>query len=370
MTRLHSLYDEFGQSPWIDNIRRDWLNDGTLADLVRQGVRGVTSNPSIFAKAFATSSAYDGLLAESGDRDAEAVFERLAVADVRDACDVLGEVHEMSRAAFASGSRRYCDGFVSLEVSPRLARDAAATVESAQRLAREVGRANLMIKIPATREGLPAIREVLGAGINVNVTLIFSLERYDEVLSAWMDGLELAREHGHDLSAIASVASFFVSRVDSAVDALLPDGDPRRGTTANAQVAGAYITNRQRLSSDRAAALLADGAQVQRPLWASTSTKNPTYYDLLYVDAIAADETVNTMPDATLAGVLDHGDFTTSRLLAREDCHEAAALLDELPDSISLAAVTERLEVDGVQAFVDSYEELLATVSAKLEGTK
>lgn len=370
MTRLHSLYDEYGQSPWIDNIRRDWLNDGTLADLVRQGVRGVTSNPSIFAKAFATSSAYDGLLAESGDRDAEAVFERLAVADVRDACDVLGEVHDTSRAEFASGTRRYCDGFVSLEVSPRLARDAVATVEAAKRLAREVGRDNLMIKIPATREGLPAIREVLGAGINVNVTLIFSLERYDEVLSAWMDGLELAREHGHDLSTIASVASFFVSRVDSAVDALLPDGDPRRGTTANAQVAGAYITNRQRLSSDRAAALLADGAQVQRPLWASTSTKNPSYYDLLYVDAIVADETVNTMPDATLAGVLDHGDFATSRLLTRVDCHEAAARLDELPDTISLAAVTERLEVDGVQAFVDSYEELLVTVSAKLEATK
>ena len=367
MTRLQVLYDEYGQSPWIDNIRRDWLNDGTLADLVRQGVRGVTSNPSIFAKAFATSNAYDDLLAQSRSGDAEAVFERLAVADVRDACDVLSEVHEGSRADFASGARRYCDGFVSLEVSPRLARDGAATIAAATRLAGEVGRDNLMIKIPATREGLSAIREVLGSGINVNVTLIFSLARYEEVLGAWLDGLELARTRGHDLGRIASVASFFVSRVDAAVDALLPDGDPRRGTTANAQVAGAYIVNRVCLASDRAKALLADGAQVQRPLWASTSTKNPHYYDLLYVDNIVANETVNTMPDATLAGVLDHGDFTTSRLLDKEQCHEAAAGLGELPDYVSLAAVTEKLEVDGVQSFVDAYEELLATVAAKLE---
>lgn len=367
MTKLTTLYEQYGQSPWIDNIRRDWLNDGTLADLVAQGIRGVTSNPSIFAKAFATSSAYDHLLSTAGDADAEELFETLAVVDVQDACDVLREVHDASRADFTSGLRRYCDGFVSLEVSPHLARDTHGTVAAAKRLATAVGRDNVMIKIPATKEGLPAVREVLGAGINVNVTLIFSLERYDEVLSAWMDGLELARTNGHDLARVASVASFFVSRVDAAVDALLPEGDVRRGTTANAQVAGAYEIYRRRIASERALALLGAGAQVQRPLWASTSTKNPSYYDLLYVDFIVADETVNTMPDATFVGVLDHGDFASSTLLDDAGIRRAAARLHELPSEISLSAVTDKLEIDGVNAFVDSYVELLATVSAKIQ---
>jgi transaldolase len=276
MTTLNDLYEQYGQSPWIDNIRRDWLNDGTLAELVAKGVRGVTSNPSIFAKALATSTAYDAF-----NDDPETVFERLAVADVRDACDVLTSVNQSSRAEFSSGARRYLDGFVSLEVSPRLARDTAGTIDAAHRLFNEVHRDNVMIKIPATKEGLPAIRDVLGAGINVNVTLIFSLERYDEVLTAWMDGLELARRQGHDVSKIASVASFFVSRVDAAVDALLSSDDPRRGTTANAQVAGAYKLYRGRMAAERVTTLLSFGAQVQRPLWASTSTKNPTYFDLL-----------------------------------------------------------------------------------------
>jgi transaldolase len=352
VTRLTALYEQYGQSPWIDNIRRDWLNDGTLADLVAQGVRGVTSNPSIFAKAFATSSAYDHLLSAAGDADAEELFETLAVADVQDACDVLLGVHDASRADFAEGIRRYCDGFVSLEVSPRLARDTEGTILAAKRLATAVGRGNVMIKIPATKEGLPAVREVLGAGINVNVTLIFSLERYDEVLGAWMDGLELARANGHDLARIASVASFFVSRVDAAVDSLH---------------LGAYEIYSQRIASERAAALLGAGAQVQRPLWASTSTKNPSYYDLLYVDRIVADETVNTMPDATLVGVLDHGDFTSSTLLDEVSVARAAARLKDLPGEISLSAVTDKLEVDGVNAFVDSYVELLSTVAAKIQ---
>jgi len=369
VTTLHTLFDEYGQSPWIDNIRRDWLNDGTLQGLVDQGVRGVTSNPAIFAKAFATSSAYDALIGSHEHNDPETVFESLAVVDVRDACDVLGEVHERSRKEFVSGARRYCDGFVSLEVSPRLARDPAATVAAAKALASQVDRANVMIKIPATVEGLSAVRDILGAGISVNVTLIFSIERYAQVIDAWLDGVELARRHGHDLSRIASVASFFVSRVDAAVDALLGEGDPRRGTTANAQVAAAYQLYRERIGSSRAADLLAQGAQVQRPLWASTSTKNPTYDELLYVNRIVADETVNTMPDATLAAVLEHADFTQSTLLDREDVAASAALVDDVGADVSLAEVTDRLERDGVQAFVDSYEELLATVAAKLKTT-
>jgi transaldolase len=369
-TKLNELFEHFGQSPWIDNIRRDWLNDGTLAGFVQQGVRGVTSNPSIFQKTLATSKAYDEMLDGKTDVDPEVLFEEIAVRDVRDACDVLAEVNTLSAAEFAGGARRYCDGFVSLEVSPRLARDTVATVTAAKRLAAEVGRPNVMIKIPGTKEGLPAITEVLGAGINVNVTLIFSLERYNEVITAWMEGLELALTRRSDIASIGSVASFFLSRVDVLIDPQLPEGDPLRGKIANAQAAGAYELYRRRMASDRAQALLRAGAQVQRPLWASTSTKNPDYPDLLYVDTVVADETVNTMPDATLAATLDHGDFAQSKLLTDESIRELASLADELPDNVSLAAATEKLENDGIASFAAAYDELLKTVAQKQQGTK
>jgi len=369
MTSLNDLYADYGQSPWIDNIRRDWLLDGTLARFVTEGVRGVTSNPSIFAKALATSTAYDRLIADSGDHNAEDLFESLAVADVRDACDVLAKVHESSRTEFAAGTRRYLDGFVSLEVSPRLARDTEGTIAAAKRLHAKVDRANVMIKIPATKEGLPAIRATLGAGINVNVTLIFSLARYGEVIDAWRAGVQDAYDAGHDVGAIASVASFFVSRVDVAVDALLPKGDPRRGTTANAQAAAAYDLFRSRMRSDDVTGVLALGAQVQRPLWASTSTKDPSYDDLLYVNRLVADETVNTMPDATLADALDHPDFASSYLLNDEASQTAAAALKQLSPDIDLARVTEQLEEEGVASFAKSYDDLLATVSSKMHAT-
>ncbi|MDE3065823.1 MAG: transaldolase [Acidobacteriota bacterium] len=364
MTTLHTLYERFGQSPWIDNIRRDWLDDGTLTALVEQGVRGVTSNPSIFAKALATSSAYDASVARHADLDAEPLFEALAVEDVRDACDVLRGVHDAAAREFSAGRRRHGDGFVSLEVSPRLARDTAATVAAARRLAAAVDRPNVMIKIPATVEGLPAVTAVLGEGINVNVTLIFSLTRYSQVLDAWLSGLEFASANGHDLGRLASVASFFVSRVDTAVDALLEETDPRRGTTANAQAARAYQLYRDRVAGERASALLAAGAQVQRPLWASTSVKNPAYDELLYVERLVGDETVNTMPDATLTATLARGEFSSSPLLDPADTRGVAALLDDLPPNVELDAVTERLEVEGVSAFAASYDELLSTVSA------
>ena len=366
MTRLESLYSQFGQSPWIDNIRRDWLEDGTLARLVDAGARGVTSNPAIFAKAFATSDAYDDMIAAAASDDAEAVFEALASADVRDACDVLAGVHARSREEFAQGLRRYRDGFVSLEVSPRLARDTEGTVAAARRLAAEVARANVMIKIPATREGLPAITRVLGEGINVNVTLIFSLERYDEVLQAWCAGLELARANGRDLGEIASVASFFVSRVDAAMDKMLPLDDDLRGRVANAQVAAAYEIYLGWMASSRVADLLGANAQVQRPLWASTSPKDPSYDALLYVDSIVADETVNTMPDATFDAAMARGEFADSLLATPTSRAATAALLDRLSESYSLGEVTSRLEREGVDAFVTSYEELLAIVAAKL----
>ncbi|MGH9020306.1 MAG: transaldolase [Acidimicrobiales bacterium] len=364
MTLLNDLYRDYDQSPWIDNIRRDWLDDGTLVRLVDQGVRGVTSNPSIFAKAFATSAAYDGALARLGDVSDEELFEALAVEDVRDACDVLAGVYADATERSRRGERRHGDGFVSLEVSPRLARDTVATVAAARRLAGAVGRANLMIKIPATLEGLPAVSEVLGLGINVNVTLIFSLARYGEVIDAWLEGLERARDAGRDLSSLASVASFFVSRVDTAVDSLLAEGDPRRGTTAVAQAAAAYRLYRDRVAGSRASALLAAGAQVQRPLWASTSTKNPAYDELIYVDHLVGAETVNTMPDATLAAAFDHGDFDRSALLDPVTTDDVASALSRL-DGVDLDHVTARLEADGVEAFASSYDELLATVATK-----
>lgn len=366
MTKLNDLYANYGQSPWIDNLRRDWLQDGTLTQYVANGVRGLTSNPSIFAKTIGESSAYDGDIKASKETDPEKVFETLAVSDVRDACDLLTAVHENSQQEFASGSRRYLDGFVSLEVSPRLAHDTEGTIAAAKRLFAEVDRPNVMIKIPATKEGLPAIQAVLGSGINVNVTLIFSVDRYNDVISAWRDGIHDAYSAGHDVRAIGSVASFFVSRVDVAVDALLPEGDPRRGTTANAQAAAAYQLYRSRMGEEKIKDLVTEGAQVQRPLWASTSTKNPSYPDLLYVDRLVANETVNTMPDKTLADALDHGNFSTSYLLNDETCDETAALLSNLSPDVDLAKVSEQLESEGVASFAKAYDELLATVASKM----
>jgi transaldolase len=370
MTKLTDLYESYGQSPWIDNLRRDWLSDGTLAKYLANGVRGMTSNPSIFAKTISGSAAYDDDIANAKDTDPERVFETLAVADVQNACDLLAVVHESSKHEFASGTRRYLDGFVSLEVSPRLAHDTQGTIAAAKRLFAEVDRPNVMIKIPATKAGLPAITAVLGAGINVNVTLIFSVERYDEVISAWRQGIRDAYDAGHDVATIASVASFFVSRVDVAVDALLPEGDPRRGTTANAQAAAAYQLYRTRAANEEVSNVLSLGAQVQRPLWASTSTKNPAYNDLLYVDRLVADETVNTMPDATLADALDHLDPTTSYLLTKESCHATADELNHLEPDVTLAKVSEQLEEEGVASFAKSYDELLETVSTKMNAVK
>ena len=367
MTKLDALYLEHGQSPWIDNIRRDWLTDGTLQALVDRGVRGVTSNPSIFAKALSTSSQYDQAIVASKSRGPEELFEELAIADVRDACDVLSAVHVASQREFASGVRRYCDGFVSLEVSPRLAHDGASTVVAAQRLARRVDRPNVMIKIPATVAGLGAIRETLAQGINVNVTLIFSLERYREVLDEYLAGVRDALGNGHDLHSIASVASFFVSRVDTAADALLGDHQNLNGSCANAQVAAAYQIYLERFSRADARELLDHGAQVQRPLWASTSTKNPAYDDLLYVEPLIANETVNTMPDATLESFCDHGAFDRRPSVADE--HARVAMIgnfDRLRALIDVPAMTSKLESDGVQAFATSYSELLETVAGKI----
>ena len=370
MTRLDALYLEHGQSPWIDNIRRDWLNDGTLRNLIDRGVRGVTSNPSIFAKALATSSQYDDAISHSKARGAEQLFEELAVADVQVACDLLKEVHQASNREFAAGVHRYSDGFVSLEVSPRLAHDTAATVSAAERLAERVGRRNLMIKIPATPAGLGAISAVLAQGINVNVTLIFSLERYGQVMDAYLEGVRDASESGRDINSISSVASFFVSRVDTAADPMLERDPSLLGVTANAQVAVAYQMYLERFDRSDARELLAAGAQVQRPLWASTSTKNPAYHELLYVEPLVANESVNTMPEATLTAFEDHGDLTSPSIDDEVIRRRYVEQFNLLSSAIDLNSVTAQLEIEGVRAFESSYGELLQTVDDKLASSK
>ncbi len=365
MNGLHDLFALQGQSPWIDNIRRDWLDDGTLARLVAQGVRGVTSNPSIFARALATSDAYGPGLRAGGGRSDDELFEALAVADVRDACAVLDPVYASSREVFAARQTEFTDGFVSLEIDPRLAYDVEGTVLAAERLSAAVGTENLLIKIPATDAGLEAIPRVLARGISVNVTLIFSVERYDQVFTAWQEGLERADAAGDDLPRIASVASVFVSRVDTAVDALLAADDPRRGRTAVAQVAAVYERFLERSAEPRTRQLLAHRAPIQRPLWASTSVKNPAYDELLYVAPLAAPSTVNTMPDATLEAARARGSWEPSPLLDAARRRALVGELGELPASVDLGAIGAQLEANGVQAFIDAYDEVLATVRAR-----
>lgn len=366
MSELHRYWQESEQSIWLDNIRRDWLDDGTLAAYVADGVRGVTSNPAIFAKALTASDVYNDAIADLETDDAEEAFETLAVSDVQRACDILRDVFDASHQEFVAGQRPYSDGYVSLEVSPRLAHDTTGTIEAARRLWKSVDRPNLMIKIPATEAGLPAITAVIADGINVNVTLIFSLQRYREVLEAYTTGIASAVAKGLDARQIASVASFFVSRVDAAIDARLDEGHPLRGRCAIAQVAAAYqeFTNWSQRSD--VAELLSHGAQIQRPLWASTSTKNPSYPPLLYVNSIAVSSTVNTVPDATLDVARATGNPELS-VLSADRIGEIALLLDELPAAgIDLSEITDTLERDGVDAFVTSYEELLATVASHL----
>lgn len=370
MTRLDDLYLAHGQSAWLDNIRRDWLVDGTLQKFVDRGVRGVTSNPSIFAKALTVTDAYDALIASLGLRDAEEAFEQLAIRDVADACAILHPVYEASVRAHQAGTQAFRDGYVSLEVSPRLAHDTAGTVEAAIRLSRALAEhPNLMIKIPATKAGLPAITQCLARGISVNVTLIFSVQRYLEVYDAFLDGIEQAHASGLDIATIGSVASFFISRLDAAIDPLLADSPTLRGRAANANAALAYDHFVRLNSESRSSLLVGLGGQIQRPLWASTSTKNPDYDQLLYVNSLVAANTVNTLPDQTLLRYLDAGDPEGSLLVDPGQRGNAIDLLDELAAAgVSLDDVTTRLENDGVAAFMSSYDELLETVRHKLLG--
>jgi transaldolase len=363
MTRLHDLYNDQDQSPWIDNLSRPAIMEGGLQKLVEDGIRGVTSNPTIFQKAMTGSDAYDGQFKElTGRLSLEQAFWEMAIDDVVDACGILRPISD------ASGGT---DGFVSIEVSPALASDTKGTIESARSLHERIRLANLLVKIPATAEGVPAIEKMISEGRNINVTLIFSLARYNEVIEAYLSGLEQLAATGGNVAATHSVASFFVSRVDTEVDRRLEAaGHVAAGLTGKAGVAQARLAYRlfeQRFSGPRWEALAARGAHKQRPLWASTSTKNPAYPDLLYVDNLIGPHTVNTMPDATVAAFLDHG--TVARTID-SDYAGAEAHLDRLQEAgIDMADVDRVLEEEGVASFTKSYDELLQALHDKANAT-
>jgi transaldolase/transaldolase/glucose-6-phosphate isomerase len=351
---------ELGQSPWYDYITRDLVTAGELARLIAEdGLRGMTSNPTIFEKAIAGSRLYDEeirTLTDSG-RSAQEIFEHLAIADVRAACDAFGGVYEATGGA---------DGLVSLEVSPALAHDTAATIHEAERLWRSLARPNAMIKIPGTSAGLPAIAHCIAEGISVNVTLLFSVERYGEVIEAFLDGLERRLAAGQPLRPIASVASFFVSRVDGKVDPLLDrlgGAQLLRGRIAIANACEAYRLFEWSTGTPRWERLARAGARPQRPLWASTSTKDPRYPDVHYVEALVAPRTVNTLPPETFAAYRDHG---RPAVRIQDGVAAAPAQLKALADlGIDLATITRELEADGVAKFAASYESLLAGIEAK-----
>ena len=365
---------KFGQSAWLDYIHRDDLNNGDLQRrLDEEGVLGVTSNPSIFQKAIGDSDTYDAAIMTMLDLEAQDIYEALAIEDIQNATDLFRPVYDRS----AGG-----DGYVSLEVSPLLARDTQATVDEAKRLFQTVDRPNLMIKIPATPEGIPAIEAAIAAGINVNVTLIFAINNYEQVAEAFIRGLERRLAAGEDVTRVASVASFFLSRIDAMVDAILENNilaaqvrqDTARiaanskllGQTAVANAKVAYRSFQSIFEGDRFEELRAAGAQVQRPLWASTSTKNPAYPDTLYVDNLIGPHTVNTLPPATLAAFKDHGVVSESITQESGQFLPAEEALDRLAEvDVDLGAVTSRLQDDGVDAFIESFETLISQVAAK-----
>jgi transaldolase len=360
MSRLIDLYKEHGQSPWLDNLRRDWIQDGTLQSWVDRGVRGITSNPTIFQKAIAGGEAYDSqftALTKVRTSVVDAYWE-MVLDDIRQACKMLRPVYDDSDGL---------DGYVSVEVSPLLARDTDGTLEAARELNTRLNQPNLLVKIPGTAEGLPAIQQMIAEGRSVNVTLLFSVERYREVMEAYIAGLEA---HDGDLSQVASVASFFVSRVDNEADKRLaavgtPEAEALAGKVAVANAQVAYEAFLETFSGPRWEALAARGARVQRPLWASTSTKNPAYPDTLYVDTLIGPDTVNTMPEGTLGDFDDHG--TLARTVDA-DLPGAHQVLDQLAAvGVDLADITRVLEDEGVASFSKSFDDLLGSLAEKAE---
>jgi transaldolase len=351
---------ELGQSVWIDYLSRSFIHDGGLRGLVEQGVDGVTSNPTIFQGAIAHGDAYDEQLREvlRTQEDPKEVFLALACRDIQDACDVL-------RPVFDRGDKTR-DGWVSLEVDPNLAHDARGTIEEARRLHKMVGKENLFIKIPGTREGLEAIEETIASGIPVNVTLLFSLQRHREAAEAYLRGLRRLHESGGDLGSVTSVASFFVSRVDTEADRRLDEiggHDELKGKLAVANAKLAYVTYQELFSGAEWEELEQEGASPQRCLWASTSTKNPAYRDVIYVEELVGPRTVNTMPRETVEAVLDHARIRPS---LTEDVEGARRVLDEFASAgVDYDDVVETLEREGVEKFAKAFQELFAGIKGK-----
>ena len=363
MSDLKSLLD-LGQAVWLDSISRELIASGELRRLMKSGLRGLTSNPSIFEKAIGQSEDYAVALAKAAGEglDAKGIFERLAVADIRDAADILREVYDATSGA---------DGFVSLEVSPGLANDTQGTLAEARRLWREVDRPNLMIKVPGTAAGAPAVRQLIAEGINVNITLLFARAAYESVAEAWLQGLEARVAANQDIARMASVASFFVSRIDTAVDGQIDKAQPPlqtelaalRGRIAIANAKLAYRFYQNLIASERWKKLAARGARPQRLLWASTSTKNPAYRDVIYVEELIGPDTVNTLPPATLDAFVDHG-VAKQRLTQEVDAAERD-LATLARNGIALAAVTDHLLEDGIKQFAASFDKLLAVVAER-----
>jgi transaldolase len=360
MNRLQQLHDA-GVSIWLDTLSRELLDSGAFASLIADcAVTGATSNPTIFAKAITSSEDYDDQVraaVASGIRAPQELFFELALDDVRRAADLLRPTYE------ASDGR---DGFVSFECTPDLADDSAATIKQAVELWDRLARPNVMIKVPATQAGIPAIEELTARGLNINVTLLFSVARYEQVIDAYVAGLERRVTAGQPVDAIASVASFFVSRVDTKADAVLPADSDLRGRVAIANAHRAYGRFHDRFADERWLVLRDAGARPQRALWASTGTKDPSYSDVLYVEELIAPDVINTMPEATLRAFADHGNV-------RRTGSDAAAAEDTLRRAeeagVDLAAVTAQLEREGVRSFCDSYHDLLACVETKVQRT-
>ena len=346
-----------GQSLWYDNIQRRLLENGEMAALIERGeIRGITSNPSIFNNAISKSKDYDSALiplARSG-WDTEKIFWNLAIEDIQTAINLFKPLYEQSNGE---------DGYVSLEVNPFYANDTEATINQVKQLWKELNRPNLMIKIPATLQGLPAIRLAIADGININVTLIFSINRYCEVMQAYLEGIKDRIKAGKPIDYISSVASFFVSRVDSKIDALLPAKSDLLGKAAIANTKLAYIEFERVFGGDEFKKLQLDGCRIQRPLWASTSTKNPAYSDTLYVDELIGSHTVNTVPPATLDAFRDHG---KAIITITKDIEGARKVIRDLEQSgISMKDVTKELEDEGVKAFKDAFTTLLGTIDVR-----
>lgn len=362
-TTAQRASSEFGQSIWYDNVQRGLLSSGEFKSLIARGVRGCTSNPTIFDKAIGGSKDYDAAIQKlvASNSSVDDIYHALVIEDIQAAADALAPIYEESK---------WTDGYISLEVQPKNASDTQGTVNEALSLVKRVNRPNLMVKVPATDEGLAAITELTAAGVSINVTLIFSRKRYVEVAEAYIKGLERAQAAGRDLRRIASVASFFISRIDSAVDSWLEKNKPERkdlcGKAAIANAKLAYVEY-QRLFGASFAALANKGAQAQRLLWASTGTKNPAYPDTLYLDELIGKNTVNTVPPATLSAFLDHGKVSNSLEsgvgVAKETLAELASV------GVNLDAVCDQLLQEGVKSFVESMDHLfgvIATRSAQL----